>query len=292
MSEPAQSPPTGAGATRSRFGAELPLRAAAGVTLMVAALIAAWAGGFWFLAFWLLAAAMVLWEWQTLIGGERLPARLAMGALTLAALSPLALHGSTREALAALAVGAVLTALVAGPDARARFWSGAGVVYAGAIVVSPVLLRGSPAYGLPAILWLYAVVWGADIMAYFGGRLIGGPKLWPRISPGKTWSGAVVGALAGALCGAAVGLLAAPAGARFVPLLLLGLAASVVEELGDLLESAVKRRFHVKDSSHLIPGHGGMMDRLDGFLAAATFAALVGWARASGDWIAGGLFQW
>ncbi len=292
MPEPAQSPLTGAGSSPGRFGADLPLRAAAGVTLMAAALVAAWAGGFWFLAFWLLASAMVLWEWQTLIGGERLPARLAIGALTLVALSPFALHGAAREALAALAVGAVLTGLVAGPDPRARFWSGAGIVYAGAIVVSPVLLRGSPAYGLPAILWLYAVVWGADIMAYFGGRLIGGPKLWPRVSPGKTWSGAIIGALAGALCGAAVGLLAAPSGARFVPFLLLGLAASVVEELGDLLESAVKRRFHVKDSSHLIPGHGGMMDRVDGFLAAATFAALVGWARASGDWIAGGLFQW
>jgi phosphatidate cytidylyltransferase len=292
MSDPAQSPPAGAGESPSRFGADLPMRAAAGVTLMAAALIVAWAGGFLFLAFWLLASALVLWEWQKLIGGERFPARLAMGALTLVAVSPFALHGSARAALAVLAVGAVLTALVAGPDLRARFWSGAGVVYAGAIVASPVLLRGSPAYGLPAILWLFAVVWGADIMAYFGGRLIGGPKLWPRVSPGKTWSGAVAGALAGALCGAVVGLLAAPSGARFVPILLLGLAASVVEELGDLFESAVKRRFGAKDSSHLIPGHGGMMDRLDGFVAAAAFAAFLGWWRSSGDWIASGLFQW
>jgi len=129
-------------------------------------------------------------------------------------------------------------------------------------------------------------------MAYFGGRLIGGPKLWSRVSPGKTWSGAAVGALTGALCGAVVGLLAAPSGARLVPILLLGLAASVVAQLGDLFESALKRRFGVKDSSGLIPGHGGMMDRLDGFVAAAAFAALVGWARANGDWIAGGLFQW
>ncbi len=292
MSDPAQSPPTGAGESRSRFGADLPLRAAAGVTLMAAALIAAWTGGFPFLAFWFLASALVLWEWQKLIGGERFPARLAIGALTLVAASPFALHGSAKETLAALAVGAVITGLVAGADPRARFWSGAGVVYAGAIVASAALLRASPAYGLPAILWLYAVVWATDIMAYFGGRLIGGPKLWPRVSPGKTWSGAVVGALMGALCGGAVGLLAAPSGARPVPILILGLAASIDAQLGDLFESAVKRRFHVKDSSHLIPGHGGMMDRLDGFVAAATFAALVGWARSSGDWVAGGLFQW
>ena len=108
------------------------------------------------------------------------------------------------------------------------------------------MLRASPAYGLAAILWLYAVVWATDIMAYFGGRLIGGPKLWPRVSPGKTWSGAVVGALMGALCGGAVGLLAAPSGARPVPILILGLAASIVAQLGDLFESAVKRRFHVR----------------------------------------------
>jgi phosphatidate cytidylyltransferase len=292
MPKPAQSLPTSAADPPSRFGADLSLRAAAGVILMAAALIAAWAGGFLFLALWLLAAAVVLWEWQTLVGGERRLARLGVGALTLVAASPSALHGSTKTALAVLVVGAVLTGLMAGPDRRARFWSGAGVLYAGAIVVAPVLLRASPAYGRPAILWLFAVVWGTDIMAYFAGRVIGGPKLWPSVSPAKTWSGAVIGALMGALCGAVVGLVAAPSGARFVPLLILGLAAAIIEELGDLFESAVKRRFHVKDSSRLIPGHGGMMDRLDGFVAAAAFAALVGWTRSGGDWIAGGLFQW
>ncbi|MGD0641377.1 MAG: CDP-archaeol synthase [Roseiarcus sp.] len=296
MPDPAQeatkSGAAASGGLRSKVGADLPLRAAVGVTLMVAALVAAWAGGFPFLAFWLVASALVLWEWQKLIGGERFVERLAVGALTLIAVSPLALHGSTKSALAALAAGAIVTGIVAGAGPRARFWSGAGVIYAGALVASPVLLRGSPAYGLPAILWLFAVVWGADIMAYFGGRLVGGPKLWVRVSPGKTWSGAVIGAAMGALLGAVVGLLVAPSGARLVPILLLGLAAAIVEELGDLFESAVKRRFGAKDSSHLIPGHGGMMDRLDGFVAAATFAAVFAWARSSGDWIAGGLFQW
>ena len=213
---------------------------------MAAALTVAWAGGFSFLAFWFAAAALVLWEWQKLIGGERLLARLGVGALTLLAVSPFALHGSAKSALAALALGAVLTGLITGADPRARFWSGAGVVYAGAIVASPVLLRGSPTYGLAAILWLFAVVWGADIMAYFGGRLVGGPKLWPRVSPGKTWSGAVIGAAMGALLGAVVGLFVAPSGARLIPILLLGLAAAIVEELGDLFEfrdqTAVRRR--------------------------------------------------
>jgi phosphatidate cytidylyltransferase len=269
MPEPAQDPAaSGAKASGGLWrgiGAELPLRAVAAVTLAAVALIAAWAGGFLFLACWLLGSALVLWEWQRLIGGERFLARLGVGALTLVAASPFALHGAEKSALAALLLGAVVAGLVADADPRARFWSGAGVLYAGALAASPALLRASPAYGLAAILWLYAVVWTTDVMAYFGGRLIGGPKLWPRVSPGKTWSGALVGAASGALCGA---------------------------QLGDLFESAVKRRFGAKDSSRLIPGHGGMMDRLDGFVAAAAFAAIVGWWRGAGDWIASGLFQW
>ncbi len=291
MVDPVHTPAPSAGGAMSRLGSDLPARAAAGVAMMAIALVTAWVGGFWFLAFWFVAAALVLWEWQKLVDGERLVARLALGALTLLALSPFALHGSTKSALGVLLAGAAVTGLASGPSRVERIWSGAGVLYAGAILASPVLLRASPAYGLAAILWLFAVVWGADIMAYFGGRLIGGPRLWPRISPGKTWSGAAVGAVSGALLGAVVALVAAPAGARLVPILALGFVAAVVEAFGDLFESAVKRRFDVKDSSHLIPGHGGLMDRLDGFVAAATFAVAVGWARSSGDWIASGLFQ-
>jgi phosphatidate cytidylyltransferase len=284
--------PSGAGAARSRFGADLPIRAAAGVAMMIAALAAGWAGGFPFLAFWFVAAALVLWEWQTLIAGERRWARLGVGALALLAAAPFALHGSTKLAFAVLLLGAVAAGWIADAGVRLRIWSGAGVLYAGAIMASPALLRASPVYGLTAVFWLFAVVWGTDIMAYFGGRLIGGPKLWPRVSPGKTWSGALVGAAMGALFGTLVALLAAPSGTHLAPVALLGLAAAIVAELGDLFESAIKRRFDVKDSSHLIPGHGGLMDRLDGFVAAATLAAAIGWWRSGGDWIASGLFRW
>ena len=171
-------------------------------------------------------------------------------------------------------------------------WAGAGVLYAGALVVGVNLLRASPAYGLPAILWLFAVVWGTDVLAYFGGRLIGGSKLWPSVSPGKTWSGAIVGAVAGALLGSLVAAVATPGGARFLPMTMLGLVVSVVSQLGDLFESAMKRRAGVKDSSRLIPGHGGLMDRLDGFIAATAVAAILAGMRSSGTWIAEGLFQW
>ena len=149
-------------------------------------------------------------------------------------------------------------------------------------------LRASPNYGLAAILWLFAVVWGADVAAYFAGRLIGGPKLWVRVSPGKTWSGAIVGALAGAACGLMLG----GGTNRIDRLFWLGLAAAIVSQLGDLFESALKRRFGVKDSSRLIPGHGGLMDRLDAFVAASLFAAIYAAANSDGSYIASGLFRW
>ena len=274
-----------------KVGADLSLRAATAVVLAVAALVAAWIGGFWFMAFWFVAAAVALWEWQRLVGGERLLARIAVGALTLVAAAPVALHGAKYWTVAAMAIGAVAAGAVAGRNGRA-VWAGAGVFYAAAILAAPTLLRASPAYGLAAILWLFAVVWGADTFAFLGGRLIGGPRLWRRVSPGKTWSGAIVGTFAGAVAGAVVAFFAAPDGARLAPLFCLGVAAAIVGQIGDLGESAIKRRFTVKDSSSLIPGHGGVLDRLDAFVAAAVFAALVGWARSDGVWIAAGLFQW
>jgi len=294
MTDPVEHAAAPLAATQGRaplIGADLSVRAAAAVVLAALALVAAWIGGFWFVAFWFAAATLGLWEWQRLVGGERLWARVAVGALTLFAVAPLALHGAKYGTLAAMAVGAVAAGAAGGRSGRA-VWTAAGVVYAAAILAAPTLLAASPAYGFAAILWLFAVVWGADTFAFVGGRLIGGPRLWRRVSPGKTWSGAIVGTFAGAAAGAIVGFLALHGGVRFAPLFWLGAAAAVVGQIGDLAESAIKRRFTVKDSSRLIPGHGGVLDRLDAFVAAAVFAALVGWARSDGVWIAAGLFQW
>ena len=270
---------------RSRLGSNLWPRVAAGVTMAAAALIVAWIGGFVFVAFWFAASAVVLWEWQRLPGGERLIERVAAGALALALAALFALNGASVGALVALSLGAAAAAWIA--PAGSKSWAGAGTIYAGSLVVSLGLLRASPYYGLAAILWLYAVVWGADVAAYFAGRLIGGPKLWPSVSPGKTWSGAVVGVFAGA----GLGLLVAPWTNGPLALFSLGLATAVVSALGDLFESALKRRFGVKDSSGLIPGHGGLMDRLDAFIAASVFAAVVASANKSGGYIASGLFE-
>ena len=188
--------------------------------------------------------------------------------------------------MAALILGAAAVGWIAGR--RQGIWAAAGVLYAGALVASVGLLRVSPSFGMAAILWLFAVVWGADIAAYFAGRLIGGPRLWPRVSPGKTWAGAIVGAFAGAV----LGLMLAAWTNRLAALFWLGLATAIVSELGDLFESALKRRFGVKDSSGLIPGHGGLMDRLDAFTSASFFAAVVAILHPKGDYIASGLFQW
>jgi phosphatidate cytidylyltransferase len=250
------------------------------------ALATAWVGGFIFAVFWWLASVVVLWEWQRLVGGERLAERVAVGGLMLGLAALLALHNSVFGASAALVFGGVAVGWLAGQGKG--IWAAAGTLYAGALVASVVLLRLSPTFGLVAILWLFAVVWGTDIAAYFAGRLIGGPRLWPSVSPGKTWSGAIVGALGGAV----FGLMLAGWTNRLAALFGLGLAAAIVSELGDLFESALKRRFNVKDSSGLIPGHGGLMDRLDGFVAASLFAALFAGLNSRGSFIAGGLFQW
>jgi phosphatidate cytidylyltransferase len=158
------------------------------------------------------------------------------------------------------------------------------------LLAAPVLLRADPGYGIAAILLLFAIVWTTDIAGYFAGRAIGGPKLAPSISPKKTWSGAIAG-LAGAMIVVVIA-------ARFIPqtqigaLLAVAILLSVVSQAGDLAESAMKRHFGVKDSSQIIPGHGGVMDRLDGFWAAVVCAALIGIARGGFAAPAKGLLIW
>jgi phosphatidate cytidylyltransferase len=150
----------------------------------------------------------------------------------------------------------------------------AGLVYTALSVLGLGWLRSDPASGRPALLFLLALVWSSDVGAYAAGRLIGGPRLAPAISPGKTWSGAAGGLVATLVVGAiAAALWHGPAGPAMLAAAVLGVAA----QLGDLLESAVKRHFGVKDSGRLIPGHGGLLDRLDGLMAAALVAMACMW---------------
>jgi phosphatidate cytidylyltransferase len=140
------------------------------------------------------------------------------------------------------------------------------------------------------MVFLFAIVWGTDIVAYFLGRMIGGPKLLPRVSPKKTWSGAISGLVAAVLAAVAVAKAAGLSGLSVIALV--AAILSCAAQAGDLFESLVKRRFGAKDSSHLIPGHGGLMDRLDGFVFAAAIAALIGVLRGGVAAPARGLLVW
>ena len=170
------------------------------------------------------------------------------------------------------------------------FWHFAGAGYVGFAVLSFVSLRADPIYGMVAIIWLFAVIWLADTMAYFFGKTIGGPKLWPQVSPNKTWAG-LAGAMTGALCGALLTGIAANLPA-LTALAIIGLIMGVIEQGGDLFESALKRRFGVKDSGNLIPGHGGVLDRVDGLMAASVAMWLTGMVHVDKGGVATGVFVW
>lgn len=268
--------------------ADLIPRLVSALILMAAALGSVWQGGAVFGLIWLAAAIAVGAEWQLLIAARNPRLRLLLTGFGLVLGAFFTGKAWFDLAFVSLAISGLAIAMAAGPGRR--IWALGGLAYAGVLLVSTLALHGSPGYGARAILWLFAIVWGTDVFAYFGGRLIGGAKLWPRISPSKTWSGTLTGIFAGALTGAAAGSYGLD-DALWLPLFKLGLAAAAVSQGGDIFESWVKRRFGVKDSSRLIPGHGGFMDRLDGFLAAAVFAVLVGAARGL-DSIAAGLFIW
>ena len=250
-----------------------------------------------FLLFWLFAAVLVHWEWQHMVGRERVLLRALAGTACLALLAALARLGDFDLPVLAFAGGLAVMAVCA--PAGLRGWAMLGLAYAGALLLALCLLRFSnaPVYRQMAIVWLFAVVWGTDIMAYFGGRLIGGPKLWPRVSPSKTWSGTFTGIFCGAALGAgAVAQMKShdfpQAEIGLLPVFLLGLLIASAAQAGDLMESAMKRHFGVKDSSQLIPGHGGFMDRLDGFIFACVVAALIGSLRYGPSFTVNGLFQW
>jgi len=169
-------------------------------------------------------------------------------------------------------------------------WLAAGIGYAAVLLFAPLILRRDPALGFVAMLFVFAVVWATDIAAYFAGRALGGPKLWPAVSPKKTWSGAAGGTLGGIAAGVVI---VKVMGVSVAPMLVLvACFLSVVAQAGDLLESAVKRHFGAKDAGSIIPGHGGLMDRLDGFLTAAAAAAMVGLIRGGLDGSARGLLIW
>jgi len=273
---------------RAKPGHELALRIASALVLAPLAIVAVWLGGAWFLAFWTIGAIGVLWEWTRLVAGRKLWPVLTVAGLVIVGAAWLLAATRPEATLAVLAAGALLAAGL-GPAGK-RIWVGGGCAYAGAVLAAPALLRLEGEHGVVALLFLFAVVWMTDVFAYLVGRAVGGPRVWPAVSPKKTWSGAIGGAVAGAIAGTMV---AVWAGLPDLPILaIVSLGLSTVSQAGDFLESALKRRFGAKDASHLIPGHGGLMDRLDGFLAAAAAAAVLGVLRGGLHAPAQGLLIW
>lgn len=266
----------------------LMLRVVSSLVLAPLALVAAWLGGLAFLAFWTIAALLVLWEWQSLVCADDRNPVLLTGVVALAGAAVLLIFNRPGVAVALIVLGCFG---VAGLAARKRrLWCAAGLAYAAVLLIAPVLLRRDANLGFAVIVFLFVVVWFTDIVAYFVGRAAGGPKLMPRVSPNKTWSGAAGGTLAAVLGGVVV---AHQAGmGSLVAAAVVALLLSVMSQAGDLLESAVKRRFGAKDASQIIPGHGGLMDRLDGFVAAALAGALIGVAHGGFDAPARGLMVW
>lgn len=251
---------------------ELRLRIRSGIVMAIGVLVATWLGG---IAFRVLAVAiglLVFYEWSTMTRlreADRVGYALAWASQ--AALAAAILFGLLPFASAML-FAFTLLAITYASMKKLGGWLPGGVVYAGLSALSLASIRGSDSIGLKAMLVLFAVVWATDILAYFVGRAIGGPKLAPRISPGKTWSGAVGGTLAALVFGLVAVAIAGGTVSAGTGVLIIVL--SVFSQIGDLFESFIKRRFGVKDSSRLIPGHGGVMDRVDG-LVFACFAAFL-----------------
>lgn len=247
----------------------LKTRALSALVMAPPALLAAWAGGYAFAALIALAAALMGWEWHRMLnGGFTLSGRVAALGCAVASLLAVA---RPDIGLAMVALATLASAGLAGGDRSGRAWAAFGALYAGLPSVALVWLRADVAAGNAVIWWLLLVVWSTDIGAYAFGRLIGGPKLLPVISPKKTWAGLVGGMISAGIAallvalavGASVGLAVFAAGA----------VVAVVAQVGDLFESWIKRRCNVKDSSNIIPGHGGVLDRVDGLLTAALVVA-------------------
>jgi phosphatidate cytidylyltransferase len=228
-------------------------------------LAAIWLGGVYLAVLTVAAALVMAWEWSRLCGGGV----ALIGVVVLAVIAAAALGSVIGGALAIVGSLAVW-ALEIRRAGTAPLWTAAGALW---VALPCIILLWLSGIGRGTLLWVFAVVWATDIGAYLIGRQVGGPLLAPRWSPRKTWAGLVGGVACAGLVGwATAGMLGV---ASVLPLVLVSAGLAIVEQFGDLAESVAKRRFGVKDASSLIPGHGGLLDRLDGLLAVIPAVALL-----------------
>ena len=270
---------------RAEAGGGLRLRIASAAVLAPVAIAITWAGGWWLTTLVTVAALAMLGEWHRIMGGVAFDTQGLVRAVAL--LVALLVAGLGHATVAAIVIVVLTTtiALLAAWNAGLPRWSAIGVAYIGLPCIALIWLRRNPdpQSGLGRVLGRFAVVWATDVGAYVAGRLIGGPKLAPAISPNKTWAG-LIGGMAAAVM---VSLVAVAWGGGKPPaaLVVASTGLALVSQAGDLTESALKRRFGVKDASQIIPGHGGALDRLDGMLfATPAVVALVVFVEGVRPW--------
>ncbi len=254
-----------------RFG-DLGLRVVSGLVLAAIAFIDIWMGGIWSAALLAALLAIMLWELERMVTSGLPPTPAAFPVLAVSgALAVFAtyLHHALLGA-GLILLGCLVLVVVGG---RRRGWLIGGLLYMGFAVCAMVPIRHLEPNGLFFVIWLILVVVATDVGAYFVGRIVGGPRLWPAVSPGKTRSGALGGLAIATAVGVPIGVWV---GQDLFTAAFLSIGVSISSQCGDLLESAVKRRFGVKDASHIIPGHGGVMDRLDGIIGGVWFVAICG----------------
>lgn len=253
---------------------DIGLRAASAIVLAPAAVAATWAGGVWFLALMVMASIVLAFEWAAMSAPH---ARRVMGGavsfgIVAAVIS--AHFGVMSVAFLMLVFGAAAAGLYARSRGQQALDAAYGVLYLGWPAVLLIWLRDvDSTVGLHWTVLVFAVAWSADIMAYLAGSIFGGPKLWPKFSPNKTWSGFVGGLVAGSIAGGVMAAWLDMGRLNVFWGVALGLAAALATMGGDLWESALKRKYGVKDAGNTIPGHGGLLDRVDGLMFAVVVVA-------------------
>ncbi len=276
--------------TEKRQISELLLRIVTAVILIPIVLWLTFLGGFWFQSLILVIAALLANELVSNVVVQRSSMlRLATAALFLGS-GLLSINNEVLIALLCGVAGSLILFGFAGLKGVRAIILGAGVFFGNSAVVALIAMRSDVEFGLVALIWLFSVVWSADTMAYFSGRLIGGPKLAPKISPNKTWAG-----FFGGMAGAAVAgfVLARTAGlGSDIAIVGLSACAAIIAQAGDLQESWAKRQLDIKDSGHLLPGHGGVWDRLDALIVVAIFATVIGLVRGNGQSVAHNILIW
>lgn len=247
-------------------------------------------GGVWFQVLILILGLALANELVTNVCVERSNILRLMVMLLFLGSGILSIYGDYPTALGCGLAGAFLCVVISRLKGSRIIILAGGIIFGNSAIVALITLRSGPEFGLIALIWLFCVVWSADSLAYFSGRLIGGPKLAPKISPNKTWAGFFGGILGAALAGGAI-VQTVDLGSGIAVIGLSAIAA-VFAQAGDLQESWAKRQLGIKDSGQLLPGHGGAWDRLDALIVVAIFGLVIGLLRPNNQSIAHNLMIW